>query len=385
MIAKQIKGKNFRGVLEYLQEKEGSYILGGNMAGNTPSVMSAEFAIAKQLNPNLKKVVFHSSLSLPKSEHLKDDTWRAIAAEYLKKMGFTGCQYVVYRHTDKDHDHIHLVASRIRITDGTTVTDSWDYLRSEKIVRELEQKYQLIPTISFKAKLKRGQTTGEIKLIERTGEQSIRLKLQQTIDALTKEPVTMPELVNRLKSKGINAQVSFTQTEEIRGLSFELGGVAISGAHLGQAYTFHGMQKYLQVSFDMLRDREALLVASKRKPAQKTKLEMAHLQQEERSLIIAPILKDLINKTRNSNPVTDNYRISWEQNLRTLSLFRKDNTLILTVKYQDGKFEPQKIPLIEENKPLLKEADLKYWQQVTAKLKQNHQAFQSPRHRQTLL
>jgi hypothetical protein len=385
MIAKQIKGKNFRGVLEYLHEKEGSYILGGNMAGNNPSIMSAEFAIAKQLNSYLEKVVSHSSLSLPKSEHLDDDTWSAIASDYLKEMGFTGCQYVVYRHSDREHEHIHMVASRIRITDGTTVNDSWDYLRSEKIVRAIEQKYQLTPTISFNAKHERGPTTGEVKLIERTGEESIRLKLQKMIQAEISRPIAMPLLINRLKDKGIDAQVSLTSTGEIRGLSYEFGGVAISGTHLGRAYTFPGIQKYQQVSYDALRDRKTLLEASKRKPVRKTKIETAYQQQQERSLIIAPILRNLVNRTRNNHPEIDGYRVSWKKDSRTLSLYRKDDSLVLTAKYQDGKFEPREIPLTEENEPLLKEADVKLWQQVAVKL--NHDQVSKlpkPRHRRTL-
>jgi len=67
----------------------------------------------------------------------------AIAQDYLKGMGFEGCQDVVYRHTDQDHDHIHIVASRIRLIDGKTISDSWDYRRSESVIRGLEKAYQL--------------------------------------------------------------------------------------------------------------------------------------------------------------------------------------------------------------------------------------------------
>ncbi|WP_371260830.1 relaxase/mobilization nuclease domain-containing protein [Myxosarcina sp. GI1] len=61
-----------------------------------------------------------------------------MAEDYIQGMGFEGSQYVVYCHGDKDHDHIHIVASRIRITDGTMINNIWDYVRSEKLIRELE-------------------------------------------------------------------------------------------------------------------------------------------------------------------------------------------------------------------------------------------------------
>lgn len=266
MIGKQVKGKSFRGVLNYLHDREHSRIIGGNMAGDTPRVMSAEFAVARRLNPQLEKAVYHSSLSLPKDEHLDDETWNAIASDYLEGMEFVGSQYVVYRHSDKDHDHVHIVASRIRITDGTTVSDSWDYVRSEQLIRELETKYELTPTVSSNEKQKRRQTSGEIKLLERTGSESVREKLQQIIDEETEKAIAMPELINRLKDKGVDAKITVTRTGKIKGISYQLNGVATSGTHLGKAYTWNGLQKYKRVSYDDNRERSELIEASNKKP-----------------------------------------------------------------------------------------------------------------------
>ena len=262
MIGKQVKGKGFRGVLNYLHDREDSRIIGGNMAGDTPRVMSAEFAASRQLNPQLEKAVYHSSLSLPKGEHLDDLTWNALADDYIEGMEFAQCQYVVYRHSDKEHDHIHIVASRIRITDGTTVSDSWDYVRSEQLIRSLESKYELTPTVSSNQKQQRGQTSGEMRLIERTGAESVREKLQAIIDAHSDEPVTMPELVNRLKDKGVDTRIAVTRTGKIKGISYQLDGVSTSGTHLGKAYTFNGLQKYKQVSYDDSKEREELILRS---------------------------------------------------------------------------------------------------------------------------
>ncbi|MEM8723650.1 MAG: relaxase/mobilization nuclease domain-containing protein [Cyanobacteria bacterium P01_G01_bin.39] len=273
MIGKQVKGKSFRGVLNYLHDREQSRIIGGNMAGDTPRVMSAEFAVARRLNPQLEKAVYHSSLSLPKDEHLDDETWNAIADDYLEGMEFVGSQYVVYRHSDKDHDHIHIVASRIRITDGTTVSDSWDYVRSEQLIRELETKYELTPTVSSNQKQQRGQTSGEIKLIERTGNGSVREKLQQIIDRETEKAIAMPELINRLKDRGIDAKITVTRTGKIKGISYRLDGVATSGTHLGRGYTFGGLQRYKSVSYDDSKERSELIKASSRKPMTAAEIE----------------------------------------------------------------------------------------------------------------
>ena len=364
MIGKQIKGKSFRGVLEYLHSKQESRLIAGNMGGKTPRTLSTEFAVSRQLNPRLAKAVYHSSLSLPKTEHLDDDTWSAIAEDYLTGMEFNDSQYVVYRHTDRDHDHVHIVASRIRITDGTTVNDSWDYVRSEKLIRELENKYELTPTISSNQKQQRGQTTGEMRLIERTGEASIKTKLIQTIDAETEKAITMPELVNRLKDKGIDANVSITRTGLIRGISYQLDGVATSGTHLGKAYTFPGLQKHRQISYDHNLHHLELIEASERSPVSQTieqreserskQIELATSQQRERSLIIAPILIDYINEVRLAEIETKDYRISWQKEEQTLYLYKKSEAEPrLKIKYHHQKFEPIESASTQENKAVL--------------------------------
>ena len=52
-------------------------------------------------------------------------------------------------------------------------------------------------------------------------------------------------------------------------------------------------------------------------------------------------------------------------------MYRKsDDELTLAVKYQDQKFEPIPLPLSKENQPLLKEADVQYWQLLAVKLHQ---------------
>jgi hypothetical protein len=134
VIAKQVLGSNFTGVLSYVSGKEGAQHIGGNMAGQSPSELVAEFRISRDLNFRVKKCVYHATLSVAPEEELSDRNWNKIADAYTKGMGFHGSQYVVYRHTDTHHHHIHIIASRIRITDGSTVSDAWNYRRSEVLV-----------------------------------------------------------------------------------------------------------------------------------------------------------------------------------------------------------------------------------------------------------
>ena len=256
MIAKQIKGRSFRQVLSYLNDKVGAQRIGGNMVGKTPAELTVEFACAQQLNPALQRAVYHTSLAVPCEEAQPDQTWRAIAKDYLKGMGFQGCQYAVYRHTDTEHDHIHVVASRTRLTDGTTVSDSWDYKRSEALVRELEKTYKLAE-VEPRDKGVRSQTTGEFRQLQRTGEPSIREQLKLILKEASANSPTMPQFVERMLAAGVQIKASPGQNQ-IRGISYALNGVAFSGTHIGRDYTFPGLQKHRGISYDSARDNEAI-------------------------------------------------------------------------------------------------------------------------------
>jgi hypothetical protein len=268
MIGKQIKGTGFRGCLNYVLGKKHATLIGGTMCGQTPEELAAEFAIARQLRPNLKVAVFHATLSVDSTEKLEDSEendqrWLAIAANYMKAMEFDNNQYAVVKHSDTEHDHIHIVASRICL-DGGFVDDSWDYYKSQETIRQLEQNYSLETVTPSWETDKRAQTTGEHRYLQSKGNKSVRVQSQDLIDEVTQDNPSMPEFVERLQQQGVEVQVRLTRTGIglSKGISYNLDGVALSGTQLGKAYTFSGLQKHRGVSYDKGRDNaliEALM------------------------------------------------------------------------------------------------------------------------------
>lgn len=268
MIGKQIKGTGFRGCLNYVLGKKDATLIGGTMCGQTPEELAAEFGIARQLRPNLKVAVFHATLSVDSTEKLEDSEendqrWLAIAANYMKAMEFDNNQYAVVKHSDTEHDHIHIVASRICL-DGGVVDDSWDYYKSQETIRQLERSYNLETVTPSWETDKRAQTTGEHRQLKSKGNKSVRVQLQDLIDEVTQDNPSMPEFVERLQQQGVEVQVGLTRTGIgfSKGISYNLDGVALSGTQLGKAYTFSGLQKHRGVSYDKGRDNaliEALM------------------------------------------------------------------------------------------------------------------------------
>ena len=176
MIAKIVKGASFRGALIYVLEKDVAEIVGINMSGETPRELSAEFSATRKLNGKVRNAVYHVSLALPAGERLTDDTWGKLATRYLYHMGLDPLthQYMVARHHGTDHDHIHIIASRIDY-DGKVFGVYNDRRKSLDVVRALEKDYGLTQIPSARAPGKPKIKQGEYDMQRRTGRKSEKL------------------------------------------------------------------------------------------------------------------------------------------------------------------------------------------------------------------
>ena len=67
-----------------------------------------------------------------------------IAREYLEKLGFGNQPYLVFKHEDIDRHHLHIVTVNVD-ENGKRLNRDFLYRRSDRIRRELEQKYGLHP------------------------------------------------------------------------------------------------------------------------------------------------------------------------------------------------------------------------------------------------
>jgi len=253
MIAKAVKGKGFRGALEYDLTKEAGRVINTNMTGRGARELAAEFGEIRKLRPGLSKAVLHVSLSAAPGEHLADSDWIKIGERYLDGMGLNRNQYVITRHTDTDHEHIHILANRIQF-DGVVTSDSHDYRRQEILMRAIERDLGLRQVaMSFETE-RRAATKGEIEEGLRTGRPSTRLQLQQLCDAAAKDCGDFATYAARLESAGVNL-VPVTQLDDskLSGLSYLLDGVVMKGSDLGKRYSPSGLAKY-GVSYDEERD-----------------------------------------------------------------------------------------------------------------------------------
>ena len=151
MVAKISIGNSLYGALNYNGEKinkENGRLLDTNKIysdGTGHVDIKRAFADFMQWMPTTTKTerpMVHISLNPHPVDVLTDAQLTAIAHEYMEKMGFGDMPYMVYKHTDINRHHMHIVALRVR-TDGSCITDKNNFYRSKEITRELERKYGL--------------------------------------------------------------------------------------------------------------------------------------------------------------------------------------------------------------------------------------------------
>ncbi|MEM8765607.1 MAG: relaxase/mobilization nuclease domain-containing protein [Bacteroidota bacterium] len=264
MIAKQIKGKDFYGLLAYNEKKvenDQGYVLDASITHDTVVNMTREFNMVRQLRPRLKKAVYHVSLSLPTGDNLSDSAFIVLAFDYLKGMGFDSNQYITYRHTDTQHEHIHIIANRVKYS-GEVVSDSKDYQRSEKLVRKLETKYGLSNMESRGLKKKAGVTQPEIEKAIRTGQAPIKLVLQKRIDGAMLRSNHVAGFIEELNKKKVYPMFNASLTTgRVTGISFDHQGVVYKGSTLGRQYSWNNIIKHLD--YDQERDRSIIFEHSR--------------------------------------------------------------------------------------------------------------------------
>ncbi|WP_299568486.1 relaxase/mobilization nuclease domain-containing protein [uncultured Pedobacter sp.] len=118
-----------------------------------------------QLNPDVARPSIHISLNFAPEEKLSDATLCKIASDYMKGIGFDGQPFLVYRHDDAAHPHIHIVTTKIR-PDGTRIdTQNIGKLYSEPTRKALEIQYGLVRAEDQKEQLQQLRPVDASKVI----------------------------------------------------------------------------------------------------------------------------------------------------------------------------------------------------------------------------
>lgn len=358
MITKVKANKSFRGTTKYVLEKEKAKIIGGNMYGSTTNELVEQFSLSAHLNPQLKDPCYHLMLSVPKTDRtLNDDELANISQRHLanvivlsrlkgeeaqvkqpnKRIADTklnqlvdefietelpAYDFFIARHSDKEHDHTHIVASRVNNLDGKSIRTWNNYAYSEHSSRLLEREFHLTPVQSSWESKRKAMTRNQLERVETDGLPGEEI-MRRAIDAVAVDKPTMPQLIERLWSEHqVKAIVSYYNHGGVRGIKFGINIGAVNadvfpqllwkqGGNLNKyKCSFNKLQTQLGVSYDPKRDDSEIKRLTKM-------LESATIVQANQQVIDDSL----------SNKLTDNSQISSNKLI--------DNSQIITTKLED--------------------------------------------------
>lgn len=266
MTGNMIKGKGFRGALRYNLEKVErgvAEVLDHSFVEASEKTIMKEIQMIRVMRPNLQKFFYHTSINFPPNENLTNAVMKQIGQDYLKESGFTQHQYIMFRHRDADHPHLHILVNRIGY-DGKVLSDSNDFARCEKILRELEKRYNLTEVIASKQARERAMTKDELEMMKRTNIPSHKMRLQVIIkDVLaSKTTLTCSEFIQALEAEGINILFNQASTGYVSGISYSYDGIIITGAKLGNDFKWTSIKN--SIDYEQERDRTTIHQANVR-------------------------------------------------------------------------------------------------------------------------
>jgi hypothetical protein len=281
MIGKIGTGKSFRGCLNYLfegrlqqtkamqlheMEKKQAEVIAYNQCFGDKRQLIRDFIEVSKLNLNVSKPVFHLAISFAHDDagKLNPQDKVDMAEKLAKEFTFHNNQYVVIEHSDRQHQHLHIVANRIGY-DGKTASDSNSYKRMAEYCRKMELEYKLTRVLSPNRFLKPEQRVSQEKRVDKRKE-----TLKQHLSQAIKQCQNVPALKKYMERHGYTVElgrgIAFTDQQQVR----------FKGSQVG--YALMDIEKKLKQE-QLIKDQQ---IQQQRLQEQKQKQEL--IKQQEQTL-----------------------------------------------------------------------------------------------------
>lgn len=152
MVAKITTPKNAKAALNYNEQKvqkgNAAFIYAGNCLKEAGEMnFYQKLAMLENLNNLNKRATtntLHISLNFSVGEKFSHQKLISIASSYMEKLGFGEQPYLVYKHDDAGHPHIHIVSTTIKADGSRINTHNIGRNQSEKARKEVEVEYGLV-------------------------------------------------------------------------------------------------------------------------------------------------------------------------------------------------------------------------------------------------
>jgi len=221
--------------------------------GHNYKSMAQDFEHQRILRPDKHQAVFHAVLSFYPGENVADKKMVEIAEKYLERIGMVNTQYVVAKHTDTEHPHMHVIANRVN-NDGKSVAEGWIGLQAKKVAQDLTKEYGL-----------RVAEKKDLALTHHESLQPAEAKRYYIFEAVTdclEKSKDLIDLEVKLLKRGIDTQYKYNdKTHEPEGISFRYEKQCFKGSQIDREFSLKGLERHFeakQQSLDQEREEQDL-------------------------------------------------------------------------------------------------------------------------------
>jgi hypothetical protein len=184
------------------------------------------------------KPVFHAMLSLRPGEKLTARQWDKAIKKYMSDMGFTDAnKYVAVLHEDTDHQHVHIVANRIRFEEKFGMTsDSNERTKNIESVSEIEDEYSLSkapkPKETWGTAITHAEMQSSMASNDLPFKHKMIAKIAGAIEKTVENQGDMFMFVRLLRRQKVFIHLTKDENGQPKGIAYEFDGKIISGRQL---------------------------------------------------------------------------------------------------------------------------------------------------------
>lgn len=298
MMAKIVKGTSFSGVVKYIldPEKQTNLLATDGVRLKNLDSIAQSFEAQRELNLRVSKPVGHISLDFSAQDRAKlsDEVMSRIAHDYMSRMGIVNTQYIIGRHHDKEHPHLHIAFNRVD-NNGRTISDKNDRIRSEKICKELTAQYGLY-FASGKEQVKQHR----LKEPDKT-----KYEIYNALKTALPQCSSWRELLDRLNGEGITVEFKMKSgTNEPQGIKFCKNGYHFNGSKVDQQFSFSKIDFALQRNIHAEQKQESIF----QPPSQKVQQEFISPDSDSLSSNIGGLFNGLLTPSPAFDPEEEAFR-----------------------------------------------------------------------------
>ena len=240
MIGKIVTGTSFSGCVNYVLKEDKSRVLKAVGVYGSPEEIAEQFELQTLLNDKVKNKVGHISLSFSAEDgdRIRDDDglMLKIAHDYMKLMGIENTQFIIARHTDRNHPHCHIVYNRVD-NDGRTISDKNDRYRNEKVCKMLTARYRLYFT----------EGKEHVNFMQLRRHDKVKYFICHALKREVPNARSWSELRLALRRYGIDTQWKLSRTTgEMEGVKFTCNQLTFSGSKIDRQFSFLNIDQELR-------------------------------------------------------------------------------------------------------------------------------------------